>query len=77
MFIKFMGPPNAVLSSNVYKGPGFNIPSDHILSFLVLLIQKKAVVSYRRKYVHLAYDKKKGWGEGVGAIHPHFPSISM
>ena len=34
------------------RGPGFDTRSGNVLSFLLLLFQEGAVVSYWRKYVH-------------------------
>ena len=37
---------------SLVRGPGFDTRSGNILSFLLLLFSRRAVVSYWRKYVH-------------------------
>ena len=48
------GPRSAVgsVSDSRARGTGFNTWSGHKLSFLLPLIQERAVVSYWREYVH-------------------------
>ena len=50
------GPHSAVGSPSDSKArsPGFDTRSGHILSFLLPLICRRAIVSYWRKYVHEA-----------------------
>ena len=54
------GPRSAVgrKPDSYVRGPGFDTRSDHILSFLLPLIQRRALVSYWRKYVHEVLVKR-------------------